>query len=47
MIPDQVFKPNQKQSVPKGVRRRQFCARPLKGLRNVHDDKGLILNDEN
>ena len=38
---------HQKQGVPKGVRRCQFCARVLKGLRNIHDDKGLILNDEN
>jgi hypothetical protein len=31
---------HQKQGVPKGVRRCQFCAGVLKILRNIHDDMG-------
>src|SRR6185295_6986141 len=38
---------HQKHGVPLGVRRCQFCARVLKGLRNIHDDRGLVLKDEN
>jgi hypothetical protein len=37
---------NQEQGVPQRVRRRHLDAGMLKSVRDIHDDKGLILDHE-
>jgi hypothetical protein len=37
---------DQEQSVPKCVRAGHLSAGVFEGLRDIHDNKGLILNDE-
>ena len=46
MAPDRSVVLNEDQGVVERVCRRQRGAGTFKGLRDVHDDKGLILNDE-